>query len=139
MVVWILIHISGWESRWPRLADCLPNEETVQGGALLVKSRITLPALDQGLDTNSLKTHLVVRVRELCLGEVSVLTCIYSMGQKVLELINPIPHVQTGKEDSFLDEADFLLNLRIPTQMARLDLKLTVDGRSSLTSEFEVE
>lgn len=79
-----------WASRWPHLADCIEREVPVQGGVLLINSRLTLPPLNQALDANSLKTHLAVTVQEPCMGEVSVVTRIYTMGQKVLELTNPI-------------------------------------------------
>jgi hypothetical protein len=89
--------LPGWEGRWPHLADCLNTEGTVQGGVLLIKSRLTLPPLSQTLDSSSLKTHLAIAVQEPCIGEVSVVTRIYTMGQKVLELTNVISQPQNGK------------------------------------------
>jgi hypothetical protein len=86
----------GWETRWPHLADCLASEGTVQGGVLLVKSRLTLPSPAQTLDAGSLKTHLAVSVQEPLMGDVSVVTRIYTMGQKVLELTNVIVPVKMG-------------------------------------------
>jgi hypothetical protein len=89
--------LPGWEGRWPHLADCVANEGSILGGILLVKARLTLPPPGQPLDSAKLKTHLAVTVQEPCMGEVSVLTRIYTMGQKVLELVNVIPQAQTGK------------------------------------------
>jgi hypothetical protein len=86
-----------WETRWPHLVDCITNELSVQGGLLLIKACLTLPPPNQPLDSAKLKTHLAVTVQEPCMGEVSVITRIYTMGQKVLELANVIPDAQTGK------------------------------------------
>lgn len=89
--------LAGWEGRWPHLVDCLSTEGTVQGGVLLVKSRLSLPSLAQSLDPSALKTHLAVTIQEPCLGEISVVTRIYTMGQKVLELSSHISSAQNGK------------------------------------------
>jgi hypothetical protein len=90
--------LPNWTTRWPHLAECVEREVPVQGGVLLIKSRLTLPPLNQLLDANSLKTHLAVRVQEpSCLGEINVITRIYTMGQQVLELNNPIANATNGK------------------------------------------
>ena len=77
-----------WMNRWPHLAECNDRESPVQGSVLLVKSHLTLPPLGQVLDANSLKTHLAVTIQDACISEISVITRIYTMGQKVLELTN---------------------------------------------------
>ena len=89
--------LSGWEDLWPHLADCLSTEGAVQGGVLLIKSRLTLPPVEQTLDANSLKTHLAVSIQDPSGEAVSVVTRIYTLGQKVLELTNPVPPAANGK------------------------------------------
>src|SRR5271170_3179610 len=80
--------LPGWEARWPHLADCLSTEGTISTGVLLIKSRLTFPPLEHVLDSNNLKTHLAISIQEPNIGPVSVVTRIYTMGQKVLELTN---------------------------------------------------
>ena len=89
--------LSSWETRWPHFAHCITNEGSIQGGVLLIKVRLTIPSHEQPLDPATLKTHLAVTVQEPCIGEVSVTTRIYTMGQQVLELANVTSQAQTGK------------------------------------------
>jgi hypothetical protein len=86
-----------WTTRYPHLAECIERECPVQGGVLLVKSRLTLPALNQVLDANTLKTHLAVTVQDPYVSDLSAVTRIYTMGQKVLELTNLLsPPIANG-------------------------------------------
>ena len=89
--------LSSWETRWPHFADCITNEGSIKGGVLLIQVSLTLPSHEQTLDPANLKTHVAVTVQEPCIGEISVMTRIYTMGQKVLELADVIPQAQTGK------------------------------------------
>ena len=89
--------LSSWERRWPHFADCTANEGSIKGVVLLIQVSLALPSLEQTLDPAKLKTHLAVTIQEPCVGEVSVMTRIYTMGQKVLEFANVITQAQTGK------------------------------------------
>jgi len=86
-----------WTTRYPHLAECIERECPVQGGVLLIKSRLMLPALSRVLDANSLKTHLAVAVQDQYISELNVVTRIYTMGQKVLELTSPVAPPTNGK------------------------------------------
>jgi len=135
-------NLPGWETRWPHLAECINAEGSVNCGVLLVKARLALPPIELALEPNDLKTHLAVTLQEPCMEEVNVVTRIYTMGQKVLELTNPVPQEQGGKlyipfaQEFWVAFLQGLRNLQQDSEKRRLRESKTVIGGVTLIQEL---